>query len=72
MVALAEAFESEQNKLKINKTHCRQMLCKLRERKHKLKEERKSLNEVAKSLIKMEQAYFLKLNEMESIAKVSL
>ena len=71
-MALAEAFEAEQSKLKINKAQCRQMLRKLREKKQKLKEERKSLNEVAKSLIKMEQTYFLKLNEMESIAKVSV
>ena len=37
MVALSEAFEEEQNKLKINKNHCRQIQLKLMERKRKMK-----------------------------------
>ena len=72
MVALSEAFEDEQNKLKINKNHCRQIQLKLMERKRKMKIQRKALNDVAKSLMKLEKTLVHKLYEVESITKVNI
>ena len=72
MIALSEAFEEEQNKLKVNKNQCRQLQLKLMERKRKMKIQRKSLNDVAKSLMKLEKTLVLKLYEVESITKVNI
>ena len=71
MIALAEAFEEEQNQLRSNKSNCHQIQLKLRDRKRKMQLQRKYLNDVAKSLMTLEKRLTLKLHDMESITKVN-
>ena len=72
MVALAEAFEAEKQKLETYKKHFHQNQLQLLERKRELKTKRKALNDVAKSLLKLEKSLVNKLHSIESFAQVNI
>ena len=72
MVALADAFEAEQKKLKMRKHQLHQTELKWKEKKQKLKKERKALNEVTNSLVGIEMGITQKLQKMDSFVKVKL
>ena len=71
MLALAEAFEKEQNKLEIKKKQLIQKRQKTIERKRNLIAQRKSLHDAGASLLKLEKAVALKLDELKLFNEVT-
>ena len=71
MLALAEAFEIEQNKLEIRKKQLIQKRQKTIERKRNLRAQRKSLHDAGASLLKLEKVLALKLDELKSFTEVT-
>ena len=71
MLALAEAFELEQNKLEIKKKQLIQKRQKTIERKRNLRAQRKSLQDAGASLLKLEKVLALKLDELKSFTEVT-
>ena len=71
MLALAEAFELEQNKLEIKKKQLIQKRQKTIERKRNLRAQRKSLHDTGASLLKLEKVVALKLDELKSFTEVT-
>ena len=70
MLALAEAFEVEQNKLEIKKKQLIQKRQKTIERERNLRAQRKSLHDTGASLLKLEKVLALKLDELKSFTEV--
>ena len=71
MLALAEAFELEQNKLEIKKKQLIQKQQKTIERKRNMRAQRKSLHDAGASLMKLEKVLALKLDELKSFTEVT-
>ena len=71
MLALAEAFELEQNKLEIKKKQLIHKRQKTIERKRHLRAQRKSLHDAGASLLKLEKVLALKLDELKSFTEVT-
>ena len=71
MLALAEAFEKEQNKLEIKKKQLIQKRQKTIERKRNLIAQRKSLHDAGASLLKLEKVVALKLDELKLFNEVT-
>ena len=70
LLALAEAFELEQNKLEIKKKQLIQKRQKTIERKRNLRAQRKSIHDAGASLLKLEKVLALKLDELKSFTEV--
>ena len=71
MLALAEAFELEQNKLEIKKRQLIQKRQKIIERQRNVRAPRKSLHDAGASVLKLEKGLALKLDELKSFTEVT-